>query len=63
VSIFQLTDILQNAKVTGYEKPKQNKNQAKYIQMIMMQWEEKVKLIVGVRKDKKKIQYCITAIT
>jgi len=61
VAMFQLTDILQKATVTGYEKPKQNKNQSKYTQMIMMQW-KKAKLIVGVRKDKKKIQYCITAI-
>ena len=62
LAMFQLTDILQKAKVTGYEKPKQNKNQSKYTQMIVMQWEN-VKLIVDVRKDKKKIQYCITAIT
>jgi len=61
IVMFQLTDILQKAKVTGYEKPKQNKNQSKYTQMIIMQWEN-AKLIVGVRKDKKKIQYCITAI-
>jgi len=59
--MFQLTDILQNATVTGYEKPKQNKNQSKYTQMIIMQWKN-AKLIVGVRKDKKKIQYSITAI-
>jgi len=62
IAMFQLTDILQKAKVTGYEKPKQNKNQSKYTQMIIMQWEN-TKLVVGVRKDKKKIQYCITAIT
>jgi hypothetical protein len=62
IAMFQLTDILQKAIVTGYEKPKQNKNQSKYTQMIVMQWEN-AKLIVGVRKDKKKIQYCITAIT
>jgi len=61
IAMFQLTDILQKAKVTGYEKPKQNKNQSKYTQMIVMQLEN-VKMIVGVRKDKKKIQYCITAI-
>jgi len=61
IAMFQLTDILQNATVTGYEKPKQNRNQSKYTQMIMMQWKN-VKLTVGVRKDKKKIQYCITAI-
>jgi len=61
IVMFQLSDILQKAKVVGYEKPKQNKNQSKYTQMIMMQWEN-VKLVVGVRKDKKKIQYCITTI-
>ena len=61
IAMFQLTDILQNAKVIDYEKPKQNKKQSKYTQMIIMQWEN-VKLTVGVRKDKKKIQYCITAI-
>ena len=62
IAMFQLTDILQKAKVAGYEKPKQNKNQSKYTQMIIMQWEN-AKLTVGVRKDKKKIQYCITAVT
>ena len=62
ITMFQLTDILQKAKVTGYEKPKQNKNQSKYTQMIVMRWKN-AKLVVGVRKDKKKIQYCITAIT
>jgi len=61
IIMFQLTDILQNATVTGYEKPKQNKNQSKYTQMIIMQWKN-AQLIVGVRKDKKKIQYSITAI-
>jgi len=61
IAMFQLTEILQNAKVTGYEHPKQNKNQSKYKQMIIMHWKN-VKLIVGVRKDKKKIQYCITAV-
>ncbi|MCL2312670.1 MAG: hypothetical protein FWC41_09355 [Firmicutes bacterium] len=61
IVMFNLTDILQNATVIGYEKPKQNKNQSKYTQMIMMQW-KKAKLVVGIRKDKKKIQYCITAI-
>jgi len=62
IAMFQLTDILKKAKVIGYEKPKQNKNQSKYTQMILMQWKN-AKLIVGVRKDKKKIQYCITATT
>jgi len=62
IVMFQLADILQNAKIIGYKKPKQNKNQSKYTQMIMMQ-HENAKMIVGVRKDKKKIQYCITAIT
>jgi len=60
VALFHLTDILQNAVVVRYEKIKQNKNQSRYTQMIIMQW-NKVKLTVGVRKDKKKIQYCITA--
>ena len=62
IMIFQLTDILQKAKIAGYEKPKQNKNQSKYTQMIIMHWKN-VKLVVGVRKDGKKIQYCITATT
>jgi len=61
IIMFQLTDILQKAKVIGYEKPKLNKNQSKYIQMIIMQWKN-AKMVVGVRKDKKKIQYCITTI-
>jgi len=62
IMIFQLTDILQKAKIADYEKPKQNKNQSKYTQMIIMHWKN-VKLVVGVRKDGKKIQYCITATT
>jgi hypothetical protein len=62
IIMLQLSDILQHAEVIDYEKPKQNKNQSKYKQMIIMQWKN-AKLIVGVRKDKKKIQYCITATT
>jgi hypothetical protein len=61
MAMFHLTDILKNATVTGYEKPKQNKNQAKFTQMIIMQW-EKVKLMVGVKSTKLKIQYCITSL-
>ena len=60
IAMFHLSDILQNAVVVRYERTKQNKNQSKYIQIIIMQWNN-VKLTVGVRKDKKKIQYCITA--
>ena len=60
VMMLQLTDILQNSTVIGYEKPKQNKNQSKYTKMILMQ-RKNAKLVVGVRKDKKIIQYCITA--
>ena len=60
IAMFQLSDILQEAKVVGYEKPKKNKNQSKYMQMILMNCES-TKLVVGVRKDKKKIQFCITA--
>ena len=61
-AMFHLSDILQNAVVVRYERTKQNKNQSKYTQMIIMQWNN-VKLTVGERKDKKKIQYCITTVT
>ncbi len=61
IVMFQLTNILKNAIIESYESPKQNKNQSKYTEMIIMLWQN-TKLIVGVRKDKKKIQYCITAI-
>jgi hypothetical protein len=62
MAMFHLTDILKNAKVTGRDKPDRNtKNQAKYTQMIIMQW-EKVKLIVGEKSTGLKIQYCITSL-
>ncbi len=45
VAMFHLTEILKDAKVVKRDKPDRNtKNQAKYTQMIIMQW-EKVKLI------------------
>ena len=36
-------------------------NQAKYIQMLIMQWEN-AKLMVGVKSTQLKIQYCITSL-
>jgi len=62
LAVFHLTEILQNATVVRYERTKQNKNQSKYTQMIIMQWNN-IKLTVGVKKDKMKIQYCITAMS
>ena len=62
LAMFHLTDILKYAKVVKRDKPDRNtKNQAKYTQMIIMQW-EKVKLIVGVKATGLKIQYCITSL-
>ena len=63
LAMYHLTEILQKATVVRYERTKQNKNQSKYTQIIIMQWNNNVKLTVGVRKDKKKIQYCITAMS
>jgi hypothetical protein len=62
MAIFHLTEILKNAKVIKRDKPDKNtKNQAKYTQMLIMQW-EKVKLMVGVKSTQLKIQYCITSL-
>ncbi|GHT60832.1 hypothetical protein AGMMS50239_10550 [Bacteroidia bacterium] len=62
MAMFLLTEILKNAKVVKYDKPDKNtKNQVKYTQMIIMQW-EKVKLMVGVKSTGLKIQYCITSL-
>jgi len=62
MAMFHLSEILKNAKVVKRDKPDRNtKNQAKYTQMIIMQW-EKVKLMVGVKSTELKIQYCITSL-
>jgi len=62
MAMLHLTEILKNAKVVKYDRPDRNtKNQAKYTQMIIMQW-EKVKLMVGVKSTELKIQYCITSL-
>ena len=61
--------ILQNAKLRFVDKPKpSNKHQAKFEKMLGMDYScpgiGDIQLMVGVRKrDKTKIQYCITAIT
>ena len=62
MAMFQLTEIVKNAKVIKCDKPDRNtKNQAKFTQMLIMQW-EKVKLMVGVKTTGLKIQYCITSL-
>jgi hypothetical protein len=62
MAMFHLTEILKDAKVVKCDKPdKSTKNQAKYTQMIIMQW-EKVKLMVGEKSTGLKIQYCITSL-
>jgi hypothetical protein len=62
LAVLQLTDILKYAKVTGVSIPKQNKNQKRFIKMLIMQYNT-AKMIVGVlNSDNKKIQYCITSI-
>ena len=69
LAVLQLDAILQNAKLCFVDKPKQaNKHQAKFEKMLGMDYScpgiGDIRLMVGVRKrDKTKIQYCITAIT
>ena len=69
LAVLQLDAILQNAKISFVDKPKQgNKQQSKFEKMLGMKYScpgiGEVLLMVGVRKrDKTKIQYCITAIT
>ena len=67
LAVLQLDAILQNAKICFVDKVKPgNKQQSKFEKMIGMEYScpgiGVVKLLVGVRKrDKTKIQYCITA--
>ncbi len=67
LAVLQLDAILQNAKTCFIDKVKLgNKQQSKFEKMIGMEYScpgiGDVKLLVGVRKrDKTKIQYCITA--
>ena len=72
MAVFQLDFLLTNATKMGTDKP-QSKRQEKFLEMIIMNvntpaylpYFEKVKMLVGVTKQKKnakKIQYSITAI-
>ena len=69
LAVLQLDAILQNAKVCFVDKVKPgNKQQSKFERMLGMEYScpgiGNVQLMVGVRKrDKTKIQYCITAMT
>ena len=69
LAVLQLDAILHNAKLRFVDKPKLgNKQQAKFEKMLGMDYccpgIGDVRLMVGVRKrDKTKIQYCITAMT
>ena len=69
LAVLQLDAILQNAKLSFVDKPKlRNKQQSKFEKMLGMEYScpgiGDVQLMVGVRKrDKMKIQYCITALT
>ena len=69
LAVLQLDSILQNARLRFVDKPKYgNKQQSKFEKMIGMEYTcpgiGDVQMMVGVRKrDKTKIQYCITAIT
>ncbi len=69
--IFHLTMALELSVCTAEEVPKNNGRQRNYRKMLimeviipeMLQYARKGKLIVGVRKkNKKKFQYCLTAI-
>lgn len=68
LAVLQLDAILQNAKTSFVDKPKPgNKQQSKFERILGMEYScpgiGDVQLIVGVRKrDKMKIQYCITAL-
>jgi len=72
MAVFQLDFILANASKIGTDKPK-SKRQEKFAEMLIMTVDtpeyfpffDKVKMMVGVTKQKKnakKIQYSITAI-
>jgi len=72
MAVFQLDFILANASKIGTDKPK-SKRQEKFAEMLIMNVDtpeylpyfDKVKMLVGVTKQKKnakKIQYSITAI-
>jgi len=72
MAVFQLDFILANASKIGTDKPK-SKRQEKFVEMLIMNVDtpeylpffDKVKMLVGVTKQKKnakKIQYSITAI-
>ena len=72
MAVFELDYLLTNAVKTGTDKP-QSKRQEKFSEMLIMNvntpanlpYFEKVKMLVGVTKQKKnakKIQYSITAI-
>jgi len=72
MAVFELDFILANAIKTGADKPK-SKRQEKFIEMLIMKVEttiffpyfNKVKMLVGITKQKKnakKIQYSISAI-
>ena len=69
LAVLQLDAILQNAKVSFVDKPKSgNRQQSKFERMLGMTYLcpgiGEVQLMVGVRKrDKTKVQYCITAMT
>ena len=69
LAVLQLDAILQNAKISFVDKPKTgNKQQSKFEKMLGMEYFcpgiGNVRLMVGVRRrDKTKIQYCITALT
>ena len=69
LAVLQLDAILQNSKVIFVDKPKAgNKQQSKFERMLGMKYLcpgiGEGQLMVGVRKrDKTKIQYCITALT
>ena len=69
LAVLQLDAILQNAKFSFVDRTKLgNKQQSKFERMLGMEYScpgiGDVQLIVGVRKrDKTKIQYCITAMT
>ena len=67
LAVLQLDTILENAVKIKTNNPNPNKkNQKDFIKMIIMEYKlfgiGNVKLTVGIRKNKDKVQYCITVI-
>ncbi len=69
LTVLELSYVLKYAVKVGNDKPKNNANQREFKDIIIMECDVpklrpyivKAKLIVGVKREHKKIQYCLTA--